>query len=183
MRPMRRCFPILQDRIGIAAILALAFLGVPLTLPDFWISAVLIPILVFFARRRRAQPAHGLCRTDLARHRGVHGGRRLCVLQAHHDLSGRERHSPHCGVRTGGGCARRIVWAAVASHQGFYLAVATLAAQFFLSWCFVRVPWLYNYNVSGAIEVPTRTMLASRSPGPTPRRRRAISSRWRLSWA
>ena len=25
-------------------------------------------------------------------------------------------------------------------------------------WCFVRVPWLYNYNVSGAIEVPTRTL-------------------------
>src|SRR5258707_7021700 len=40
-------FPILQDRIGIAAILALAFLAVPLTLSDFWISAVLIPILVF----------------------------------------------------------------------------------------------------------------------------------------
>ena len=42
--------------------------------------------------------------------------------------------------------------------KGFYLAVATLAAQFFLSWCFIRVPWLYNYNVSGAIEVPTRTL-------------------------
>src|SRR5260370_26623526 len=40
-------FPILQDRIGIAAILAFAFIAVPLTLPDFWISAVLIPILVF----------------------------------------------------------------------------------------------------------------------------------------
>ena len=26
--------------------------------------------------------------------------------------------------------------------KGFYLAVATLAAQFFLDWCFVRVPWL-----------------------------------------
>ena len=40
-------FPILQDRIGIAVILALAFLAVPLTLSNFWISAVLIPILVF----------------------------------------------------------------------------------------------------------------------------------------
>jgi len=50
--------------------------------------------------------------------------------------------------------------------KGFYLAVATLAAQFFLSWCFVRVPWLYNYNVSGAIEVPTRTMLGIPVTGP-----------------
>ncbi len=40
--------------------------------------------------------------------------------------------------------------------KGFYLAVATLAAQFFLQWAFVRVPWLYNYNASGAIEVPQR---------------------------
>src|SRR5258705_7797078 len=50
--------------------------------------------------------------------------------------------------------------------KGFYLAVATLAAQFFLSWCFVRAPWLYNYNVSGAIEVPTRTMLGVPVTGP-----------------
>jgi branched-chain amino acid transport system permease protein len=42
--------------------------------------------------------------------------------------------------------------------KGFYLAVATLAAQFFLQWCFVRIPWLYNYNASGAIEVPQREM-------------------------
>ena len=47
--------------------------------------------------------------------------------------------------------------------KGFYLAVATLAAQFFLSWCFIRIPWLYNYNVSASIEVPTRT-ICSASP-------------------
>ncbi len=51
--------------------------------------------------------------------------------------------------------------------KGFYLAVATLAAQFFLSWCFIRVPWLYNYNISAAIEVPTRTMFGIPITGPT----------------
>jgi branched-chain amino acid transport system permease protein len=45
--------------------------------------------------------------------------------------------------------------------KGFYLVVATLAAQFFLQWCFVRIPWLYNYNASGAIEVAQRTLLGS----------------------
>ena len=50
--------------------------------------------------------------------------------------------------------------------KGFYLTVATLAAQFFLSWCFVRVPWLFNYNVSNAIEVPTRTMFDIPVTGP-----------------
>ena len=51
--------------------------------------------------------------------------------------------------------------------KGFYLAVATLAAQFFLSWAFIRIPWLYNYNVSGAIEVPTRTLFGVPVTGPT----------------
>jgi branched-chain amino acid transport system permease protein len=50
--------------------------------------------------------------------------------------------------------------------KGFYLAVATLAAQFFLDWCFNRIPWLYNYNASGAIEVPTRTGLGVVLTGP-----------------
>ena len=51
--------------------------------------------------------------------------------------------------------------------KGFYLAVATLAAQFFLDWCFNRIPWLVNYNASGAIEVPTRTLLGIALTGPT----------------
>jgi branched-chain amino acid transport system permease protein len=51
--------------------------------------------------------------------------------------------------------------------KGFYLAVATLAAQFFLEWCFIRIPWLYNNSVSGAIEVPLRTMFGVPITGPT----------------
>ena len=42
--------------------------------------------------------------------------------------------------------------------KGFYLAIATLAAQFFLQWCFIRIPWLTNGNTSGAIEVPQHTL-------------------------
>ena len=45
--------------------------------------------------------------------------------------------------------------------KGFYLVVATLGAQFFLEWAFGRVAWLYNYNASGAIEVPTRTLFGT----------------------
>ena len=51
--------------------------------------------------------------------------------------------------------------------KGFYLAVATLAAQFFLQWCFIRVPWLVNYNVSGALESPLRTLFGVPIMGPT----------------
>src|ERR1700724_3808972 len=40
-------FPLLQDRVGIAVILAIAFLVVPLTASDFVLNSMLIPILIF----------------------------------------------------------------------------------------------------------------------------------------
>ncbi|MCR9135487.1 MAG: branched-chain amino acid ABC transporter permease [Alphaproteobacteria bacterium] len=51
--------------------------------------------------------------------------------------------------------------------KGFYLAIATLAAQFFLVWLFEKWAWLYNYNASGAIQVPTIDMFGIRVAGPT----------------
>ena len=51
--------------------------------------------------------------------------------------------------------------------KGFYLAVATLAAQFFFEWLFGRVGWFYNYNDSGAIEVPVRKVFDIVVTGPT----------------
>ena len=51
--------------------------------------------------------------------------------------------------------------------KGFYLAVATLAAQFFFEWLFGRVGWFYNYNDSGAIEVPVRKVFDFIVTGPT----------------
>jgi branched-chain amino acid transport system permease protein len=42
--------------------------------------------------------------------------------------------------------------------KGFYLAVATLAAQFFLVWLFNKVSWFYNYSATGQINAPERTI-------------------------
>ena len=39
-------FPILQDRVGLALILVVAFVGVPLFTSDFFISVVMIPLLI-----------------------------------------------------------------------------------------------------------------------------------------
>ena len=38
--------------------------------------------------------------------------------------------------------------------RGFYLAVSTLAAQFFLQWCFTKFGWFSNYSASGVISAP-----------------------------
>ena len=50
--------------------------------------------------------------------------------------------------------------------KGFYLAVATLAAQFFLLWLFNKVAWFVNYASSGTITAPPRTVLGVMVIGP-----------------
>jgi branched-chain amino acid transport system permease protein len=42
--------------------------------------------------------------------------------------------------------------------KGFYLAVATLASQFFLIWMFNKFPWFNNYSPSGVISAPPRAV-------------------------
>jgi branched-chain amino acid transport system permease protein len=159
-------FPILQDRIGIAVILALAFLAVPLTFSEFWISAVLIPILVF------SLAAVGLnLLTGYAGQISLGTGGFMGVgAYACYKLTTLFPDINIIVLIVLSGFAAAAIGALFGLPslriKGFYLAVATLAAQFFLSWCFVRVAWLYNYNISGAIEVPTRTMLGIPVTGP-----------------
>ena len=38
--------------------------------------------------------------------------------------------------------------------KGFYLAVATLAAQFFIEWALTKFGWFSNYSSSGVISAP-----------------------------
>ncbi len=50
--------------------------------------------------------------------------------------------------------------------KGFYLAVATLAAQFFLTWLFNKIEWFVNYAPSGTITMPPREMFGIIVTGP-----------------
>jgi len=159
-------FPLRQDRIGIAVILVLAFVVIPLTGSNFVLSSVMIPILVFSLAAIALNILTGytgLISLGTAGFMGV-GGYACYKLTSvfpginivvHIALSG--FFAAGVGVLFGLPSLR---------IKGFYLAVATLAAQFFLSWFFIRVPWIYNYNVSGAIEVPTRTFFGVVVTGP-----------------
>ncbi len=159
-------FPIRQDRIGMMLILLVAFVVIPLTMSTFMLSAVMIPILIFSLAAIGANLLTGytgLISLGTAGFMGVGAyatyklttwfpGANIVLLIL---LSGFV--SAAVGALFGLPSLR---------IKGFYLAVATLAAQFFLSWCFVRVPWLVNYNVSNAIEVPTRTIFDIPVTGP-----------------
>src|SRR5207249_2741755 len=50
-----------------------------------------------------------------------------------------------------------------------YLAVATLAAQFFFDWLFLRVKWLTNYTPSGSVNAPHLEFFGSVLESPTER--------------
>ena len=43
----QQVFPIRQDRIGVAAVIAFAFLVVPLVANQYWLAATLTPFLIF----------------------------------------------------------------------------------------------------------------------------------------
>jgi branched-chain amino acid transport system permease protein len=160
-------FPILQDRIGIAVILLVAFVGVPLTASNFTIDSILIPILVFSLAATGLNLLigyTGLLSLGTGGFMGV--GAYACYKLA--------TIFPGVNIIVLILCSGFFA-AAVGTVfglpslriKGFYLAVATLAAQFFLSWCFIRVAWLYNYNVSASIEVPTKTLFGLPVTGPT----------------
>src|SRR2546425_13105034 len=51
--------------------------------------------------------------------------------------------------------------------KGFYLAVATLASQFFLVWLFNKIAWFSNYASSGTITAPDRAVLGVIVTGPS----------------
>ena len=50
--------------------------------------------------------------------------------------------------------------------KGFYLAVTTLAAQFFVEWSINRIDWLSNYSPSHTIGAPPREMFGILVMGP-----------------
>jgi branched-chain amino acid transport system permease protein len=158
-------FPILQDRIGLAVILVVACL-IPLTENEFLINAVMIPFLIFSLAAiglNLLTGYTGLLSLGTGAFMGV--GAYSCYKLT----------TIFPGVNI-------IIWivtsgffaAAVGTIfglpslriKGFYLAIATLAAQFFLEWCFIRIAWLYNYNTSGAIEVPQRELFGIIVTGP-----------------
>jgi branched-chain amino acid transport system permease protein len=160
-------FPILQDRIGIAVILLVAYLVLPFVGSNFLINSVLIPFLIFALAAiglNLLTGYTGLLSLGTGAFMGV--GAYACLKLT--------TFFPHVNI---------IVWILASGFfsaavgvlfglpslriKGFYLAVATLAAQFFLEWCFIRIPWLYNNSVSGAIEVPLRTMFGVPITGPT----------------
>src|SRR5260221_7493373 len=140
-------FPIRQDRIGIALILFVAFVLVPLLASSFVLSAVFIPVLVFALAAIGLNLLTGYAgQVSLGTGAFMGVGAYTCYKLT---TCFPEVNIILLIVASGLAAAALGTLFGLPSLRikGFYLAVATLAAQFFLSWCFVRGPWLSKYNV------------------------------------
>jgi branched-chain amino acid transport system permease protein len=159
-------FPLRQDRIGLAVILFVAFVVIPLCTSSFTLNSLMIPILVFSLATiglNILTGYTGLISLGTGGFMGVgaYATYKLTTVMPDANIIVLIVASGLIAATVGVGFGLPSL-----RIKGFYLAVATLAAQFFLSWCFIRVPWLYNYNVSAAIEVPTRALFGVPITGP-----------------
>jgi len=144
-------FPIRQDRIAMALTLLIAFIVIPFTATPYLFSAILIPFLIL------SLAALGLnILTGYAGQLSLGSAAFMAVgAFASFNFMLRVPGIPLLVAFAGGGlsaAAVGIVFGLPSLRiRGFYLAVATLAAQFFILWCLTKIGWFTNYSSSGVI--------------------------------
>ncbi|MEX1074124.1 MAG: branched-chain amino acid ABC transporter permease [Burkholderiales bacterium] len=151
----QQIFPIRQDRIAVALLLAVALVVVPMVANQYWLSAILTPFLIF------ALAALGLnILTGYAGQLSLGTAAFMAVgaFMAYNFVL----RMPWLGVIPSfilaGICAAAvgIVFGLPSLRiKGFYLAVATLACQFFVLWAIQRIGWFTNYSATGVITAQT----------------------------
>lgn len=159
-------FPIAQDRWFVVALTAAAAVVPPALLSEYWLQAVLIPFLVY------ALAALGLnLLTGYAGQLSLGTGGFMAVgAYSAFKLTTAFPGLNVLVVFLLAGLAAAMVGVVIGAPslriKGFYLAVATLASQFFLIWLFNKVPWFVNYAPSGTITAPDRAVLGVLVTGP-----------------
>src|SRR5881296_3848145 len=157
----QQLFPIRQDRIGIAILLAVVFVGVPLAAEtpaiagaidfNYWFSGVLIPFLIF------SLAALGLnILTGYAGQLSLGTAAFMAVgaFMAYNFVLRVPGIPILLAFVLAGICAATVGVAFGLPSlriKGFYLAVATLACQFFVLWALQRIGWFTNHSASGVI--------------------------------
>lgn len=147
-------FPIRQDRIAIVIFLLIAFVVVPLTASEYVFRAILIPFLILALAAIGLNLLVGYCgQISLGT-----GGFMMVGAYAAYNFAVRIPQLNFLVVLVLAGTVATLVGVLFGIPslriKGLYLAVATLAAQFFLDWLFSRVKWFTNYTSSGSVTAP-----------------------------
>ena len=158
-REDNQTFPIKFDRYRYYAIMLIAFLVVPFFVNDYWVNAIFLPFLIYAIAALGLNILTGYCgQVSL----GTGGFMAVGAYAVYKLMTAFPDINVLIHIVLAGGVTALVgILFGLPSLRikGFYLAVATLAAQFFLVWVFNRVPWFYNYSASGQINAPERTFL------------------------
>ncbi len=159
-------FPIRFDRWGYWTLLVVAAVVVPFFVNGYWASAFLIPFLIYAIAAIGLNILVGYCgQVSLGT-----GGFMAVGAYSSYKLMTAFPWLDMISITILSGLITAAVGALFGLPslriKGFYLAVATLAAQFFLVWLFNKVPWFYNYSASGQINAPERSLFGFLVTGP-----------------
>ena len=152
-RSDQQIFAIAQDRIAVALMLAAAFVAVPLLASEYLYTSILIPFVIMSLAALGVNVLVGYCgQISLGSGAfmavGAYGAYNFFVRIPGMPLI--------ATLILGGLCAMffGILFGLPSLRvKGLYLAVATLAAQFFSDWMFLRIQWLTNDSPSGSVSV------------------------------
>ncbi|MCP5086798.1 MAG: branched-chain amino acid ABC transporter permease [Rhodobacteraceae bacterium] len=152
-------FPIPFDKAGYFLALIVAFGVIPFLVNDYWANAILLPFLIYAIAAIGLNILTGYCgQVSLGS-----GGFMAVGAYATYKLMTAFPDLNMIIVILLAGLVTAFVGVLFGLPslriKGFYLAVATLAAQFFLVWLFNKIPWFYNYSASGQISAPERVVL------------------------
>ncbi len=160
-------FPIRQDRIALVLLLVAAFFVVPFVASDYFLRAIMVPFLILALGAIGLNILVGYCgQISLGAGAfmaiGAYSAYKF-VTGVHLPLAwlGMDLTIPPLPVLPSillGGLMAAVVGILFGFPslriKGLYLAVATLAAQFFFDWVFIRVKWFSNYTPSGSVAAP-----------------------------
>jgi len=152
-------FPIRQDKIGFWMLMLVFGVAVPLLSNEYWLKAILIPVLIF------SLAAIGLnILTGYAGQLSLGSAAFMAVgAFAAYNFILRIEGMPFLVALVLAGLTAALVGIMFGLPslriKGFYLAVATLAAQFFIVWALVKFPWFSNNSSSGVVTAQDVTIL------------------------
>ena len=147
-------FPIRQDRIFIALLLVVAVAVVPIVVSEYAIRSILMPFMILSIAAIGLNLLLGYCGLISL---GTAGFMAVGAFSAYKLATG----IPDLPIVLNfliAGLITAVVGMAFGLPslriKGFYLAVTTLAAHFFIEWTITKFGWFTNYSASGVISAP-----------------------------
>jgi branched-chain amino acid transport system permease protein len=165
-RADQQIFPIAQDRWSVLLILAFAIVGIPLIADEYMFRAILIPFLILSLAAIGLNILVGYCGQISL---GTGAFMAVGAYAAYNFFVRIDGMPVIVAILLGGLCttvAGVLFGIPSLRIKGLYLAVATLAAQFFFDWAFLRVSWFTNNSTSGTVSVADLSLFGVKIDSP-----------------